>query len=139
MQVIVDFQNHRIIERDKIDTAVACLDDGTYLIKFDKLPMKHSDAQRNYFNGIIVEYYRKLWIDVKGNFHKNIVKGMLKGMFLKEEVICEITGTIEEVIRDTRDLNVSEYDEFIQNCRLWYQHETGEILPFTPYYRGPEQ
>ena len=134
MQLEVDMQNGRAIDRDKVQRAFQTIGDGQYLITFDKLPMKHSEAQRSYFHGIIVEYYRKLWKDVKGNFHKNIVKGMIKSMFLKEEIICEISGEIFEIIKDTRDLTISEYDELIQNARLWYQHETGEEIPKPNYY-----
>lgn len=134
MQLEVDMQNGRAIDRDKVQRAFQTIGDGQYLITFDKLPLKHSDSQRNYFNGVIVDYYKKLWRDVKGNFHKNIVKGMIKSMFLKEEIICEISGEVFEIIRDTRDLSISEYDELIQNARLWYQHETGEEIPKPSYY-----
>jgi len=139
MQVIVKF-NRGIPElSEDLRNAYRTFGNDQALITIEKLPMSHSKAQRNYFHSIIVEYYRKLWMDVKGNFHKNIVKAMIKSMFLKEEIICEISGEITEIVKDTRDLSVSEYDEFIQLARLWYQHETGDEIPFVPYYRGKER
>ena len=60
---------------------------------------------------------------------------MLKKMFLTKEIVCQVTGEVEEVVLDTRDLSVSSFDLFIQECRLWYQHETGESIPKPKYYK----
>ena len=131
-EVIIDSGN--ILNKDQVRTAFETLKDGTHFVNIEKLPLKHSTAQRNYFNGIIVRYYQLLFNDIKGFFHETIVKGMIKRMFLTTEVVCEITGEVEEIVRDTRDLSVSEYDLLIQRCRLWYQNETGEILPKPKYF-----
>jgi hypothetical protein len=136
MQFEVIIDNGHILNKDKVRTAFETLKDGTHLVEIEKLPLKHSKAQRNYFNSVIVRHYQLLFKDIKGLFHKSIVKGMIKKMFLTTEIVCEITGEVEEIVRDTRDLSISEYDLLIQECRLWYQHETGEILPEPIYYKG---
>jgi hypothetical protein len=130
----IDFQNRRIVNREQIETAVSTLADGRYLLEFEKLPMKRSDAQNKYLHAVIIPTYQKLFNDIRGRFHENIVKGMIKEMFLKEEIVCEISGEIFTIIKDTRDLNVSEFDEFLQNCRLWYEHNTGEQIALPRYY-----
>jgi len=134
MQIEVSFRNGYPVIDQVLYQAFSKFEDSQVLMTLEQLPMKHSDAQRNYFHSVIVEYYRKLWMDVRGNFHKNIVKAMIKSMFLKEEIICEISGEVTEIVKDTRDLSVSEYDEFIQLARLWYLHQTGEEIPMPMYY-----
>ena len=136
MQFEVIIDNGHILNKEKVRTAFETLKDGTHLVEIEKLPLRRSKAQNSYFHKVIVKHYQSLWRDVKGNFHEVIVKGMLKKMFLTKEIVCQVTGEVEEVVLDTRDLSVNSFDLFIQECRLWYQHETGEILPETSYYKG---
>jgi len=136
MQFEVIIDNGHILNKEKVRTAFETLKDGTHLVEIEKLPLRRSKAQNSYFHKVIVKHYQSLWRDVKGNFHEVIVKGMLKKMFLTKEIVCQVTGEVEEVVLDTRDLSVNSFDLFIQECRLWYQHETGEILPEPIYYKG---
>ena len=135
MQFEVIIDNGNILNKDQVRTAFETLKDGTHFVNIEKLPLGRSLAQNRYFHGIIVKYYQNLWRDVKGNFHEVIVKGMLKKMFLTKEVVCQVTGEVEEVVIDTRDLSVNSFDLFIQECRLYYLHETGESIPEPRYYK----
>jgi len=136
MQFEVIIDNGHILNKEQVRTAFETLKDGTHLVEIEKLPLRRSKAQNSYFHKVIVKHYQSLWRDVKGNFHEVIVKGMLKKMFLTKEIVCQVTGEVEEVVLDTRDLSVNSFDLFIQECRLWYQHKTGEILPEPSYYKG---
>ena len=136
MQFEVIIDNGHILNKEQVRTAFETLKDGTHLVEIEKIPLGRTKAQNNYFHGLIVKYYQNLWRDVKGNFHEVIVKGMLKKMFLTKEIVCQVTGDVEEVVLDTRDLSVNSFDLFIQECRLYYLHETGESIPEPSYYKG---
>ena len=136
MQFEVIIDNGHILNKEQVRTAFETLKDGTHLVEIEKIPLVRTKAQNNYFHGLIVKYYQNLWRDVKGNFHEVIVKGMLKKMFLTKEIVCQVTGDVEEVVLDTRDLSVNSFDLFIQECRLYYLHETGESIPEPSYYKG---
>jgi len=136
MQFEVIIDNGHILNKEQVRTAFETLKDGTHLVEIEKIPLVRTKAQNNYFHGLIVKYYQNLWRDVKGNFHEVIVKGMLKKMFLTKEIVCQVTGDVEEVVLDTRDLSVNSFDLFIQECRLYYLHETGESIPEPSYYTG---
>jgi len=139
MQVIVKF-NRGIPElSEDLRNAYRTFGNDQALITIEKLPMSHSKAQQAYFNGIVVKAFQSLWRDSIGYMHEKIVKGHLKAEFLKKEHICEESGEVLEYILNTSDLSVSEYDLLIQQCRMLYQHQSGEILPYTPYYRGKER
>lgn len=138
MKIEVTFKNGYPVMTPELHETYTAMGSTNVLVTFEKIPMKHSDAQRNYFHGVIVKYFQELWREIKGFFHESIVKAVLKQKFLKKEHICEITGEVFQIVRDTRDLNISEYDLFIQQCRFYYQYETGEEIPFTSYYRGKE-
>jgi len=138
MQIEVSFRNGYPVIDQVLYQAFSKFEDSQVLMTLEQLPMKHSDAQRRYLNGVVVKHFQELWREVRGFFHHSIVKAILKQKFLRQEVVCEITGEIFEVIKDTRDLNKSEYDLFIQECRLYYLYETGEEIPYTSYYRGKE-
>jgi hypothetical protein len=111
---------------------------GNYMLSVDKVPLKRSLAQNNYFRGVIVKYYQDFWKDSKGFFHKDIIKGILCKKFLTQEEVCEVTGEVFTIVRNTSDLTSCEFDLFIQECRLYHQHESGEIIPYTQFYRGQE-
>jgi len=139
MQVVVNFNRNQPELTDELRMAYSTIGFGPALVTFEKLPMSHSKGQRNYLNGIVVKAFQRLWADSVGYMHERIVKGHLKTEFLKREHICEESGEVFEYVLNTSDLNSSEMDLFIQNCRTLYQHQSGEILPYTPYYRGEER
>lgn len=102
------------------------------LVEISKLPMKRSERQNKYYFGLVVPYFQAIWKEAIGGLTKDMTHEMLKHNFLPMDIISPSTGKTVRICRSTRDLSTKEFSEYLDACRAYYLHETGEPIPL-PY------
>lgn len=128
MRGVIEYNDTLRTELYKLGNAEVCID--VY-----KLPLKRSKAQNRYYHSIIKKAFRTLWNEVIGGVTTDMAHEMLKRNFLPLEVISPHTGEVIMLYRSTTTLSTKEFSEFIEACRGYYLHETGEEIPLPNWYR----
>ena len=79
---------------------------------------KRSNAQNDYYQGVIVELIRLAINEINGeNFTKEDIHAFLKERFLEGEEIHAATGELLNIRKSTTDNTTTKQEEYHEQCR----------------------
>jgi len=102
-------------------------DVGMYNANITLIGKSKSKKQRAYFHGVVCKHFQRILENYGDIVSLNQAKEKLKYMFLSEDV--EILGDKFKYVRNTEDLNMKDYREFIEKCVNWMVSEFQEPIP----------
>lgn len=107
---------------------------GYYTIKVTKDKKVRSILQNAYYWGgvipIIQEAMKEQWGEVLPvTATKEYIHELLKGRYLFYEVCIPDTGEVIKMPRSTTDLSTTEFNEYIDLCRMWAMENLGIDIP----------
>lgn len=90
---------------------------------------KRTNQQNRYYWPVIVSGITSQFIEDGILISKEETHDMLRGMFLKKELLSEKTGEVIIVIRHTPTLSTVEMNDYCEHCRRWAAETLNLILP----------
>lgn len=126
-----------IAQRNQFDANVAAWakDDEDVFVKLtiEEVYRKHSDKQRGYYFGVIVDILARLIADscgeeVQPKHHKQAHEE-LKRMCNPIEIASPVTGEVIVIAGSTKDQDTVESSDFHERCRQWIFEFWGVVVP----------
>ncbi|WP_343302884.1 hypothetical protein AAHN97_15160 [Chitinophaga niabensis] len=129
-QRICHIENGRIKNREEIRKQFAELKDGIYLVKVSTRKVR-SLSQNAYYWGVVCDMVRDGLIDAG---FESIESGedaheVMKGLFLKRDVINYNTGEILTGAVSTTELTTTEFNQYIEKIQQWAAEYLGISIP----------
>ena len=97
---------------------------GTKLIKIEKYSKKRSNPQNRYYHGCVLKYLSETTGFTVAEMHE-----VLKSKFLPYERANRATGQMVQFGRSTTELNTLQYEEFLEQVRIWAINELDCYIP----------
>ena len=97
---------------------------GKRLIKIEKYSKKRSNTQNRYYHGVVLKYLAEATGFSPGEMHE-----VLKAKFLPYERANRVTGEMQTFGHSTTELNTAEYEEFLENVRVWAINYLDCLIP----------
>jgi hypothetical protein len=94
------------------------------IVTVGKETKKRSKKQNNYYFGIIVKEFSSVTGYTSEEAHE-----ILKFQFLKEMKVNKETGLMMEYSRSTAGLTTTEYEEYLEQCRIFLNINFGCNVP----------
>lgn len=127
--VYIQITDGKVENRTTLAKAIQALPTGRYEFKISR-KNKRSLPQNSYFHGPLLDQVLIGLRDAGWNNFKYPaqVKSFLKTKFLKVQEVNEETGEVLEYIRDTHDLNKTEFNLFIDEIAQFCSEYLGFVL-----------
>lgn len=97
---------------------------GTKLIKIEKYSKKRSNPQNRYYHGVVLKY-----LSETTGFSVSEMHEVLKAKFLPYERANRVTSEVVQFGRSTTELNTLQYEEFLEQVRIWAINELDCFIP----------
>lgn len=97
---------------------------GTKLIKIEKYSKKRSNPQNRYYWGVVLKYLSEIT-----GFSVSEMHDVLKAKFLPYERANRVTSEVVQFGRSTTELNTLQYEEFLEQVRIWALNELDCLIP----------
>src|SRR6476661_4392992 len=117
---------HLISVKNK--TAYINVKDGSYRVEI-KPNRNRSLNQNDYYWGTIITYCLEGFKDAGWRISESQVHEELKKMFLKEDVVNELTGEVKTIQRDSKGLSTVEFNEYIEKIQQFAAEFLGVVIP----------
>lgn len=121
MDLITDFD--QISSKQKLFDVLKMMK-GTKLIKIQKYSKKRSSPQNRYYHGVVLKYLSETTGFTLEEMHE-----VCKYKFLPYERANRVTGETQTFGRSTTELNTSEYEEYLNNIRIWAVNYLDCLIP----------
>jgi hypothetical protein len=97
---------------------------GTKLIKIEKYSKKRSSPQNRYYHAVVLKY-----LSETTGFSLSEMHEVLKAKFLPYERANRVTSEVVQFGRSTTELNTLQYEEFLEQVRVWALNELDCLIP----------
>lgn len=129
-QTFIYISNGTITNKKAIRNVFEGLKDGRYLVKIESNKTRSSPQNRYYFgcvlplvkDGLIEIGYREI-------SNNEQVHELMKFMFLKKNIVNEITGEVIETVGSTTGLSTIEFNEYIDRIAQFSAEMLGVVIP----------
>ena len=108
--------------------SIRSMADGMYSMVIEKVYDIRSNPQNRYYWGVVIKAFVQGVYDTHGEkISIQEAHDSLKEMFNFKEIVSD-HGEIRKLVKTTRKLNTSQFNEYIENCRRfiqeWFNIET---------------
>lgn len=121
MDLIINFDTNN--DKQKLHDVLRNLK-GTKLIKIEKYSKKRSNPQNRYYHGVVLKY-----LSETTGFSVSEMHDVLKAKFLPYERANRVTSEVVQFGRSTTELNTLQYEEFLEQVRIWALNELDCLIP----------
>ena len=130
-QTFFHISNNAITNKKLVKEAFEGLKDGRYLLTLESHNNRSNDQNKYYWSGVIPLVKEGLKeIGYREITTKEQTHDLMKTMFLKKNIVNEITGEVLESIGSTTDLSTIEFSEYIDRiAQFSAEYLSIEILP----------
>lgn len=129
-ELILYISNGYVVNVDKLKEILLKLKDGQHMLTIKDL-RRRSLPQNAYYWSVVVPMVRKGlydigYDDVRTNEDAHEV---LKYLFIKKEVINKQTGEFYNITGHSKDLNIPEFQEYLESICRWAVENLGVVIP----------
>lgn len=97
---------------------------NVYKVEIKRDRSNRSGNQNRYYWGVVIQMIS----DYTG-FFPDEVHELLKGKFLKYDLVFKSTGQAETISRSTTDLDTYEFEQYLEKCRIYAASEIEIVIP----------
>jgi hypothetical protein len=118
-----------IRNRAQFDREVSQFTNCEIWITVEKKRSKRSIMQNRYYFGVCVSLIQERFKELGTDCNKEDVHCFLRGKFLFNEVLNDVTGEVFQIPRSTTDLSKSEFSEYISKIQQFAAETLDVIIP----------
>lgn len=129
-QIFIHISKNQITNKKLVRQAFECLKDGRYLLSIESHNHRSNEQNRYYWSGVIPLVKEGLKeIGYREITTNEQTHSLMKFMFLKKQIVNELTGEAIETIGSTTKLTTIEFNEYIDRIAQFAAEWFGTSIP----------
>lgn len=126
----IDNSKLHLYNREGFKEILSCFEGKEIALTIGERKTERSNNQNRYYWGVVVPLVRQGLKEAGyGNVMKSEVHKLLKGMFIKDEIVNETTGEILSFVGSTAELSTTAFNEFMEGIAQWAAEQLSLVIP----------